>query len=199
MRNLPIPLVVAVLFLTGCTPRDFLTRRLASDLIESSETFKTPQKFWLRLGVTSTKDFSSPESLLLQRRGWITANTVRCPPDISPSPCWDVALTPLGVTTFRDLIPSGAEKSQNFNVTVARRQFLGITGVTKDFNVADVDFKWKWIPVNEVGQALYPGNVEYKSTVNFRRYDDGWRLTDGAAPKTNQDLDDALKNAEPAQ
>jgi hypothetical protein len=197
MRKLPIPLaVVLFLFLTGCTPRDFLTRRLASDLIAGSETFNAPQKFWLRLGVTSSKDYSAPESLLLQRRGWITAAEAPCPPGVTPAPCWDVALTPLGVGAFRDLIPAGSEKSQFFSVPVARRQFLGITGISKDSTVAEVDFKWKWIPVNEIGQALYPGGVQYKSTVNFRHYDDGWRLTEGSAPKTNQGLEDALKNAE---
>jgi len=34
--------------------------------------------------------------------------------------------------------------------------------------------------------------------VAFRQYDDGWRIVDGGPPKSNQSLDDALKNAEPA-
>jgi hypothetical protein len=33
--------------------------------------------------------------------------------------------------------------------------------------------------------------------VGFRRYDDGWRVIEGSAPKSNQGLDDALKNSEP--
>jgi hypothetical protein len=35
--------------------------------------------------------------------------------------------------------------------------------------------------------------------VSFKHYDDGWRVIEGSAPKTNQGLDDALKNAEPVQ
>ncbi len=104
----------------------------------------------------------------------------------------------MGVETFHDLIPSGAADSQYFNVPVARRQLTAIAGISKSGNAADVDFLWKWIPLNEVGAALYAGGVQYKSTVGFRQYDDGWRVIEGSAPKSNQGLDDALKNSEPA-
>ena len=81
---------------------------------------------------------------------------------------------------------------------VARRQLTEITGISRNGNAADVDFLWKWVPLNEVGAALYVGGVQYKSTVGFRRYDDGWRIIEGSAPKSNQGLDDALKDSEPA-
>ena len=200
MGKLRISLAVALLcFTVACSPRDFLTRRLAADLIAGSDTFKAEQKFWLRTGVTSNKDYFSPEYLLLQRRGWITAASVACTPDIAPLPCWDVALTPLGVETFRDLMPSNAANSQYFSIPVARRQLIGITGISKSGSAADVDFQWKWVPLNEVGAALYAGGVEYRSTVAFRQYDDGWRVIEGSVPKNNQGLEDALKNSETAQ
>jgi hypothetical protein len=88
----------------ACSPRDFLTRRLASDLIAGSEIFKTPQQFWLRTGVISNKDYISPEYLVLQRHGWITGSSAKCGPEVAPSPCWEVALTPLGLDGFLDLI-----------------------------------------------------------------------------------------------
>jgi hypothetical protein len=199
MRKLRIALALGLLFIaTGCTPRDFLTRRLASDLIASSETFKSTQQFWLHTGVISNKDYISPEYLVLQRRGWITGASSNCPPNVAPPPCWDVALTPIGVETFHDLIPAGATDAHSFSVPAARRQLTGITGISKDGNAADVDFLWKWVPLNEVGAALYAGGVEFRSTVGFRRYDDGWRIIEGSAPKSDQGLDDALKNAEPA-
>jgi hypothetical protein len=50
-----------------------------------------------------------------------------------------------------------------------------------------------------VGAALSQTGVEFRSSVSFRHYDDGWRVVQGSAPKTNQDLDDALKDAQPAQ
>jgi len=31
----------------------------------------------------------------------------------------------------------------------------------------------------------------------LKHYDDGWRLLDGSTTKTNQSLEDALKNADP--
>ena len=58
----------------GCSPRNFLTRRLAADLISASDAFKEPQLFWLRTGIVSNKDFSSPDYMVLQRRGWIIAS-----------------------------------------------------------------------------------------------------------------------------
>ena len=214
MRKLRIPLVaVCLFFMVACSPRDFLTRRLAATLIAGSDTFKTPQAFWLRTGVISNKDYSSPEYLVMQRRGWITGANVPCPSDSATKPtnnpqralagavvsCWDVALTPIGIETFRDLIPNNAAPSRYFSVPAARRELIAITGVSKDGNRADVDFSWKWVPLNEVGASLYPGGIPYNSTVTFRHYDDGWRVVEATPPQANQSLDDALKNAVPAQ
>lgn len=200
MRKSQYLLVVSFFcFSVACSPRDFLTRRLAADLIAGSETFRTAQQFWLRTGVVSNKDYLSPEYLVLQRHGWITGASVPCTPNVAPPPCWDVALTPIGVETFRDLIPSKTAASQYFSVPVARRQLLAVTGITTNGNLADVDFQWQWLPLNEVGAALHAGSVQYNSSVGFRHYDDGWRLIEGSAPKNNQGLDDALKNAESAQ
>ena len=192
--------IVVVVCLVGaaCSPRNFLTRRLAADLISSADAFKTPQQFFLRLGMVSNKDYLSPEYLVLQRRGWITGSTVRCTEDVSPPPCWDVALTPIGVETFRTLIPRDAGSKQHFAIPTARREFVAITGISRNGNLADIDFTWKWVPLNEVGAALVAGGVNLKSTVAFKSYDDGWRVVEGSATKTNQNLDDALKDAEPA-
>ena len=187
----------------ACSPRDFLTRRLAADLIAGSDTFKAPQAFELHTGIISSKDFSSPEYLVLQRRGWITGANVRCPPTpgtrvTGPPACWEVVLTPLGVDAFRDLVPGSAADSEAFSVPAASRALVAVTGISKDGNLAEVEFQWKWAPLNEVGAALYAGGMRYNSAVAFRHYDDGWRLVEASSPKSNQGLDDALKNAEPA-
>lgn len=183
----------------ACRPQDFLTRRLAADLIAGSEAFKDPQQFWLRTGVMSNKDYLSPDYLVLERHGWISGSNATCPADIIPPPCWDVALTPNGVNMFRDLIPPDAATSQYFSVQAARRELLAVTGISRSDQLAEVDFRWKWIPLNAVGAALYNENVEYASTVGFRQYDDGWRMIDNSAAKSYQGLDDALKSAQPAQ
>jgi hypothetical protein len=186
-------------FAVACSPRDFLTRRLAADLIASSETFKTPQQFWLRTGVISNKDYLSPDYMVLQHHGWITGSNAPCGPNAGPPPCWEVALTPLGVEAFRGLIPANTTPSQYFSIQVARRTLLAVTGISKDGNLAEVDFQWKWMPLNEVGAALYAGGAEHNSTVSFKHYDDGWRLIEGSAPNNSQSLEDALKNATAAQ
>jgi hypothetical protein len=198
MRKLSIVVLCLVVAgsLIACSPRDLLSRRLAADLIEGSDTFKAPQAIFLRTGIVSNKDYLSPESLVLQHHGWVSATTAPCPPALVPPPCWDVVLTPSGVETIRPLLaPADAAKS-SFSLPAARRELVAVTGVSKQGNVADVDFIWKWQPMNEVGAALYSGDLHYRSTAGFRNYDDGWRVVQ-APPRSSQTLDDALKNAEP--
>ena len=199
MRKTQIGLLAILFCVTACSPRDFLTRRLATDLIAASEAFKSPQQFWLRTGIVSNKDYLSPDYLVLQRHGWITGANVPCTPNLAPPPCWDVALTPLGVETVRELVTNESTGRQYFAIPVARRQLLGITGIAKNGNVADVNFQWRWAALNEVGAALYAGDVQYDSAVVFTHYDDGWRLTESNLPKSAPNLDDALKNALPAR
>jgi len=190
--------IATLLLLTSCSPRDFLTRRLAADLIASSDTFRAQQQFELRTGVVSNKDYLSPDYLVLQHRGWISGTNAACPPALAPPPCWDITLTPSGVDTFQSLIAPGDAEKQSFSIPAARRELVAITGIAKQGNVADIEFTWRWVPLNEVGAVLYPGDAHYRSTASFRRYDDGWRLMQGAL-HPGQPLDEALKNAEPAQ
>jgi hypothetical protein len=180
----------------GCSPRDFLTRRLAADLISASDAFKAPQLFWLRTGVVSNKDFSSPDFMVLQRRGWIIGTEQKCPAEVDPPPCWDVLLTPLGVDTIRPLISNALPDNGPIGIQVARRELLGISGISKAGNFADVEFTWRWVSINQVGAALYDSGVHYRSTVGFRGYDDGWRVMEQPVP-SNQSLDEALRNAQP--
>jgi hypothetical protein len=191
-------LCLACLLLPSCSPRDFLTRRLAADLIATSETFRTQQQFQLHTGVIANKDYLSPDYLTLQHRGWISATNAPCLPALAPPPCWDVTLTPAGVDTVQSLIVPGDSEKQSLTIPAARRELVAITGIARQGNVADVEFTWKWIPLNEVGAALYSSSTHYRSTAIFRRYDDGWRLMQGASHPA-QPLDEALKNAEPAQ
>ena len=198
MRTKSILTLTGVLLLASCSPRDFLTRRLATDLIVASDAFNRPQQFVLQMAVVSNKDYVSPEYLVFQQHGWISANTARCSPGLAPPPCWEVLLTPLGVDTVRTLVPADEAGKSSLFIPVARREFVNLTGISKHDNLADVEFTWKWAPLNEVGAALYSGEVHYNSTVGFQRFDDGWRIVT-RAPRPGTPLDEALKNAEPAQ
>jgi hypothetical protein len=198
MQSAKILILAAALSLTlACSPRDFLTRRLAADLISASDAFKTPQTFWLTTGIVSNKDFTSPESMVLERRGWIVGNEAKCPAGIEPPPCWDIVLSPLGVDTIRPLISSGSSENGPLAIQVARRELVAVTGISKAGNFADVEFTWHWLPLNKVGEALYDSGVRYVSTVGFRSYDDGWRVVTSSVP-ANQSLGEALRNSEPA-
>jgi hypothetical protein len=181
----------------SCSPRDYLTRRLAADLISASSTFRAPQRFELHTGVVSNADYISPDYLALQHHGWISAINGTCVPPLAP-PCWQISLTPSGVDTIQTLIAPGDNDRQSFNIPAARREVTAITAIAKQGNAADVEFTWHWIPMNELGAALYSGENRYTSTVKFRRYDDGWRVIERSS-FSGQPLDDALKHAEPAQ
>jgi len=195
MRNGFVVALISLLLVTACSPRDFLSRRLAADLLAATDPFKSPQQYVLQTGIISNKDYVSPEYLVLQHHGWITASTAPCTAGLTPPPCWDVLLTPSGVEAVRTAAPDQYAQS-SISIPVARRQLEEITGIVKDGGSADVEFIWKWIPLNEIGSALYSADVRYKSTVGVRDYDDGWRLVQ-STPHPAQTLDDALKNAEP--
>jgi hypothetical protein len=190
--------LIGLLLLSSCSPRDFLTRRLAADLIAGSDAFRAPQQFPVRVGVVPNKDYLSPDSLVLQHHGWISAKAVACPAALAPPPCWDLTLTPSGVDTLQSLVAPGDAEKQTFSISAARRELVAITGIAKQGDVANVEFTWRWLPLNEVGAALFPGERSYSSNTTFRCYDDGWRLVQGA-PRPPQTLDDALKDAEPLQ
>jgi hypothetical protein len=196
MRKKSISLI-AVLFCVSCSPQEFLTRRLAADLISASNTFKAPQNFVLQTGVVSGKEYPSPEFLVLQRHGWISAGTAPCTPGLAPTPCWDILLTPSGVDTVRAILPAEETTKPSFTVPAAKRELVAVVGISRQGSLADVEFTWKWTALNEIGAALYSSDVRYKSTTAFRDYDDGWRVVESARP-ASQSLEDALKNAEAA-
>lgn len=194
-RSLNLAPLLLLLVLASCSARDFLTRRLASDLISASPALKAPQSFLLRTGIVTGKDYPSPEYLVLQNHGWISAATVACPAGLLPAPCWNIVLSPSGVDVAHSSITGAEAAKSSISLPVARRELLDITGIAKQDNTADVEFDWKWVPLNEIGEALYSRDLRYRSTVGFRKYDDGWRLLEGPAHSA-QTLDDALKNAE---
>ena len=189
-------LVAALLASLSCSPRDFLTRRLASDLIAASPSFVDTQVFWLKTGFVSNRDFNSPDFMVLQHRGWIVGKEQKCPPGMEPPPCWDAILSPLGVDVFRPLISTSDIANGPISVRVARRELVAVTGISKAGNFADVEFTWRWVALNQVGAALYDAGVHYRSVAVFRSFDDGWRVIDKPMPGS-QSLEDALRNAEP--
>ena len=100
------------------------------------------------------------------------------------------------VETVRAVIQEDqATDKSSLSIPVAKRQFDGVTGVSKQENSADIEFEWRWVPLNEIGEALYSRDLRYKSTVGFRKYDDGWRIVESAL-HPGQTMDEALKNAE---
>ena len=199
MRKFALTLaVLSATLAISCSARDFLTRRLAADLIASSTAFQTAEQISIHTGILSSKDYPAPAYLTLQHHGWITATNANCPPQLAPPPCWDVVLTPAGVEAIRPLLSAADIDKPAFTFPAARRQVLEITGISKQGNTADVEFTWHWIALNEVGAAFYSSDPHFRSTAGFREFDDGWRVIQ-TTPHSGQSLEDALKNAEPVQ
>src|SRR5437879_7149815 len=123
-KALTIAACLSCALLLACSPRNFLTRRLAGDLIAGSNAFKSQQQFWLHTGIVSNKDYLAPEYLVLQHHGWVSATAARCPAQLAPPPCWDVLLTPAGVDTFRVLAPPADVEKPSFAVPAVRRDLL---------------------------------------------------------------------------
>ena len=196
MQKRPL-LVLLLLPLTACSPRDFLSRRLATDLIAASPEFTRQQQLVIKTGVVSNKDYISPEFVVLQHHSWVTANAVKCPPGLDPAPCWDVSLTPAGVDTIHLLVHDDEATKPAIEVPAARREILDVSGISKQGSVADVEFTWKWVPLNEIGAAFYAEEQHYRSLVQVRQFDDGWRVA-ASTMRSGQSLEDALSNAQPA-
>lgn len=192
-----LSLLVSTLLLSSCSPRDFLSRRLASDLIATSPEFHKQQSLIVKTGVVANKEYVSPQFVVLQHHGWVTANSAKCPAGVEPAPCWDVSLTPAGVDTIRLLVHDDEATKPAITIPAARREVIGVTGISKQGNNADVEFTWKWVPVNEIGAAFYAEDQHYRSVVGFRQFDDGWRVVQSGA-HSGQPIDDALNNAETA-
>ena len=95
----------------------------------------------------------------------------------------------------RSSLATDQAAKSSISLPVARRELLDITGIAKQDNSADVEFDWKWVPLNEIGATLYSRDLRYRSSVGFRKYDNGWRLLE-APVHSAQSMDDALKNAE---
>jgi len=189
-------LPITLILLASCSPRDYLTRRLATDLIASSAEFNQQQQVVLKTGMVSNKDYISPEFIVLQHHGWVTAISAKCPPGVEPTPCWDISLTPSGVDTIRLLVHADEATKPTITIPAARREVIGVTGISKQGTSAEVEFAWRWIPVNEIGAAFYADDQHYRSLVGFRQFDDGWRIVQ-TVPRSGQSIDEALKNAEP--
>src|SRR5260370_16326667 len=89
----------------------------------------------------------------------------QCPAGVDPPPCWDVLLTPLGVDTIRPLISTALPDNGSMSIQVARRELVSIDGISKAGNFADVDFAWRWVPINQLGPALSDTRSTSPSTV----------------------------------
>jgi hypothetical protein len=80
----------------------------------------------LQVGIVSNQSYVSPETLVFEHHGWISATPARCSAGLAPPPCWDILLTPSGVDTIRPLVPSEQADRSSLEFPVARRELVGV-------------------------------------------------------------------------
>lgn len=154
-----------------------LDRSGAARLIRNSEYFRTPKTLWVEMKSMWSCDFKHDELRQLQRIGLVSLRTVRlqgdyCEAELTQegrrqSSQWKAAETPLG-------------GRPTWTIPIADRELVEITGIIgADKEQAAVEYTWKWVP-NNVGREL-PGKYvdlePQKNQATFRKYDDGWRMT----------------------
>jgi hypothetical protein len=69
-------------------------------------------------------------------------------------------------------------------VPLARKELIGITGITSDPSekAAGIEFDWKWVPTKQctlLPQACPPADVHH-GTASAQLYDDGWRIMEAS-------------------
>jgi hypothetical protein len=109
--------------------RDFLTRRLATDRC-GLRNFQNDAAVLAAHKVISSKDYNSPEYLVLRRHGWITATGAACSADLGPAPCWDIVIRLWAWTAAR----LGCRHRRRFAVhqhAGGARELLGLSGIRK--------------------------------------------------------------------
>lgn len=166
----------------GCSGQKQFNRSKAQDLIRQSTSFNRKNVVTFKTGTVSGLFFSGsyrqdPESrkyavldhlgLILVERGGLL-DTVR--------------LTEKGTAEskgWKTLDVGGSGPSDFWQIPVAEREFVEITGVTEPLPTeATAEFTWKWIP-NSMGKNfnIDSGKI-YHGRAWFKLYDDGWRLVE---------------------
>ena len=194
-RKLPSSLLL-VGITVACSPRDFLTRRLATDLIAGSDSFKTHpailaangRDLQQRLHFARIRDLAPARLDHGQRRCLSSRNCCSAVLGHGDHSAGSGRPARLG---FRDR--SQFSIHQRASGTERTAGGHGHSQGRKSW--ADVDFLWRWAAVNEVGAALYARNYRVQLHVGFVHYDDGWRVIEGGGLKGSQSLSEALKNA----
>jgi len=167
MPNLStLALCLAALLLSLLLPPHFLTRRLAADLIAASDTFAAPQQFQLHTGIISNRTIS--------RRNLSCSSIVagyRPPKPLVSCSC-PAALLGYHAHPFRRGYFSKSHRPRRRRETIlqhprrpprTRRHHRH----RQTSQPCDVEFTWRWIPMNEVGAALYSADLHYQSTASF--------------------------------
>jgi hypothetical protein len=161
-RMIPAFLVLAV-FCSACsrglTRSDAAEKLSRSDLFSKTVTFEYTKYLAYRRGANSAGDFFRALNYL----GYTDEKG---------------GLTEKGISEKKNWIPSSM--SEDYEVPLATRELLEITGIgelqgeTGAF--VEVQYTWKWSPVNEVGTLMKLDEKTNAGSAAFRRFDDGWRL-----------------------
>lgn len=176
-----------------------LDRESAAELVLSSKFMRVNKPVFLGSGKDQGCGWSYPQGAdgVYRVAGWVRVDGK------------GVYATPAfrrGIATTVQKSTSGC-RSEEWMIPVARRELIEISGVSQlDNDRAVVEFKWRWVPLNQVGsllldreemqrrlspsehQAFYGDTTLFRTGISLmdgkpttdrielRLYDDGWRV-----------------------
>ena len=187
-------MLVLICFVTiGCT-RD-LNRDMASELMKA-QLEKDPYMKSFSLGRMNDGKYlkrqipSFPsqcdirEMMALASNGFITINLEKTLParGYGPEEYYSIEITPLGQQyQFGEIETRKNEKTMNFRILTLEN--IAVTGITsegsdKSAKVVEFTAKFKKTPIANIFNAYSARKLEKQIKAKFKKYDDGWRLTD---------------------
>ncbi len=115
----------------------------------------------------------SPDGKQMQKNWTKTEDKAPTAPFNPNDKCW------MGDNGQKQWEPCRTSNGVMYSVIAAERRVREITGISgSESGDATVEFNWEWAPMTKAGKLrdLIPREV-LKGDASFKRYDDGWRLT----------------------
>lgn len=164
-----------------------LSRSEAGRQISADQKFAEPMKVEFRYGKVYGKGVGESTSLdmslnmhiytVLESLGYIETG-------YDPNPLMDIInLTEKGKRESAKWEQGSGMLGNHYKIPVLKREVVEVTGISEPKageNKAEATFKWRWQPLNDIGETLLKNdkNTEqiFQGSANLQKFDDGWRL-----------------------
>lgn len=186
MKTKQLSLLIAVVFLFGCTQTK-LTRDKAKSQIIKKLNYPKDEKYSLAVeDKTMYQTMTISKWDKFKKLGLLTYEEFGKNPDRGTGWIPKVTIGGSGIRAnltkkgkkyvLSDIKVDGFEKK--VDVKIAELKFVEITGIKiyKEFNSAEVEYKIKRKNITPFGKALNINESKIEKSISFTKYDDGWRI-----------------------